>query len=73
MKKIIVTIDESKLKDPITEDQVKDTILDRIEDALDYGYWSELLWNGDYGEEYEENEDEEIPCSVRESVTIVEE
>ena len=38
MKKLIITIDESKLKDPITEDQVRDTILDRIEDALDYGY-----------------------------------
>lgn len=72
MKKIIVTIDESKLKGPITEDEVKDTILGRIEDALDYGHWSELLWNGDYGDEYEENEDDEIPYSVRESVTIVE-
>ena len=38
MKKLIITIDESKLKDPITEDQVKDTILDRIEGVLDYGY-----------------------------------
>lgn len=72
MKKIIVTIDESKLKDPITEEKVKNIILGRIEDALDYGYWSEPLWNGDYGDEYEENEDEEIPCSVRESVTIIE-
>ena len=38
MKKLIITIDESKLKDPITEDEVKDTILDKIDDALDYGY-----------------------------------
>lgn len=38
MKKIIITIDESKLKDPITEDEVVDTILDRIDDATDYGY-----------------------------------
>lgn len=38
MKKLIITIDESKLKDPITEDEVKDIILGRIEDALDYGY-----------------------------------
>ena len=72
MKKIIITTDESKLKGPITEDEVKDTILDRIEDATDYGYWSELLWNGDYGEEYEENEDDDIPCSVSEAVTIIE-
>lgn len=72
MKKIIITIDASKLKDPITEEEVMDTILDRIDDATDYGYWSELLWNGDYGEEYEENEDEEIPCSVSEAVTIIE-
>ena len=72
MKKIIVTIDESKLKGPITEEDVVDTILDRIDDATDYGYWSELLWNGDYGEEYVENEDEEIPCSVRQAVTTIE-
>lgn len=38
MKKIIITIDESKLKGPITEDEVIDTILDRIDDATDYGY-----------------------------------
>ena len=44
----------------------------KLDWVLDYGYWSELLWNGDYGEEYEENEDDEIPCSVRESVTIIE-
>ena len=38
MKKIIITIDASKLKDPITEEEVMDTILDRIDDATDYGY-----------------------------------
>ena len=72
MKKIIITIDESKLKGPITEDEVMDTILDRIDDATDYGYWAELLANGDYGEEYEESYDEEIPESVSEAVTIIE-
>lgn len=70
MKKIIITIDDSKLKGPITENDVLNTIDDRIQDAIDYGYWAELLWNGEYGKEWENYEGDSIPNSVEEAVNV---
>ena len=37
MRRIIITIDENALKDPITIDEVMNTIEDHIQDATDYG------------------------------------
>ncbi len=71
MRRIIITIDENALKDPITIDEVMNTIEDHIQDATDYGNWSELLWNGDYGEKYTDDKlVNDIANSVSKAVNV---
>lgn len=70
MKKIIITIDETKLKKNkyFTVKDIINTLEDRIQDGIDYGKWLEYIWNEFDVDDSEDDVISEIVNSINDSV-----
>ena len=70
MKKIIITIDETKLKKNtyFTVKDIINTLEDRIQDGIDHGKWLEYIWNEFDVDDSEDDVIREIINSINDSV-----
>ena len=50
--KVEINIDETKLAEPITIEQVKEQLINAISDLSNHYKWLEPFWDGVFGEDY---------------------